>query len=294
MKRVFHCFVIMIMVLVLPISAGAVRMLVPVGQVIGLQIGEDRVIVAAFDELLGQQARAAGLQIGDEIIQINDQVIDCAGDVQLALARSGGRAEVEILRGGKEKELKITPVFTEDGPRLGVYLRQGITGIGTVTWYDPQNGTFGTLGHGVNGSDGQLLEMNRGSAYRATIRSIRKGRVGQPGQLIGALEGASPIGTLSKNTTRGVFGRTEDGWGGTAMPVASGDEIRTGAAVIRCALSDQTVREYSVEILKIYPAAKESGRNLLIRVTDPELLELTGGIVQGMGVSYNKDNQWNP
>lgn len=286
MKRIAGSFVLFfIMVFALPVHAGAVKMLVPVGQVVGLQLGDDKVIVAAFDELLGETARAAGLQVGDEILEIDDRTIDCAGDVRRALECSDGKVELEILRGGKEKEIEMTPVSTEDGPRLGVYLRQGITGIGTVTWYDPESGCFGTLGHGVNGSDGQLLEMRQGSVYRAAVRSIRKGEVGQPGQLVGALEGAAPIGMLTKNSDRGVFGTVVEGWDGTALPIASDDEIRTGAATIRCSLTGREVREYSVEILKIYPASKESGRNLLVKVTDPQLLEATGGIVQGMSGS---------
>ena len=279
-NRIF-CVILSIFLFACPALAAE---LIPVGEVIGLELRGDTVTVAAFDDL-ATAARDAGLQIGDRLLSIDGQDIENAEDVRRALTESDGSVDVTVKRNGKERQLHMQPQITEEGPKLGVYLRQGITGIGTVTWYDPESGCFGTLGHGVNGSDGQLLEMRQGSVYRAAVRSIRKGEVGQPGQLVGALEGAAPIGMLTKNSDRGVFGTVVEGWDGTALPIASDDEIRTGAATIRCSLTGREVREYSVEILKIYPASKESGRNLLVKVTDPQLLEATGGIVQGMSGS---------
>jgi len=127
--------------------------------------------------------------------------------------------------------------------------------------------------------------MVQGYAYEARVLTVRKGRAGDPGQLMGTVDGSSPIGILSANTDRGVFGTTEEGWQGDAVTVADSDEVKTGAAVIRSTVSGDTVREYSVEILKIYPKSRQNGRNLLLRVTDPALLETTGGIVQGMSGS---------
>ena len=160
-----------------------------------------------------------------------------------------------------------------------------VTGIGTVTWYDPQNGTFGTLGHGVNDAQGKLLKLTAGSAYRAQVAAVTKGKAGQPGQLRGSLAGTEPIGQLTCNTDRGLFGRTETGWTGTPLAVAEPAEIRTGSATIYSTVGDGGVREYSVEILKIYPNTPAGDKNLLLKVTDPALLEATGGIVQGMSGS---------
>ena len=112
--------------------------------------------------------------------------------------------------------------------------------------------------------------------------------------LKGAVAAGQEIGTLYRNTQQGVFGTSDRGWKGEALPVGEVEDIRTGEAVIRSTVSGEAVQEYSVEILKIYPGSRSDGRNLLLKVTDPALLEATGGIVQGMGVSYNKDNQWNP
>ena len=263
----------------------AARLLIPVGQVIGLEIADNRVTVAAFDRDLGQKAQEAGLQVGDRIINIDSIPIQSAADVEKALKQSDGTVTLSVLRGEKNRQLQITPEITDDGPRLGVYLKQGVTGVGTVTWYDSESGTFGVLGHGVNRQNGELLPMQQGRAYPATILSVKKGKSGDPGQLVGALDSATPIGTLYKNTPQGVFGKTQTGWQGELLPIGKPEEIHTGPATIRSTISGEQVQDYSVEILKIYPNVRTNGRNMLLRVTDPNLLTTTGGIVQGMSGS---------
>ena len=259
--------------------------LIPVGQIVGLELQDRQVVVVGFDEKQGGAAKAAGLLSGDVIKKIDDTAITCAEDVREALRSSSGTVAVEISREGKTKQFQIQPYITEDGPRLGVYLRQGITGIGTVTWYDPETHQFGTLGHGVNDSSGKLLPMAQGWVYRAKVMTVKKGKAGEPGQLYGSIVSPEPAGTLSANTQQGVFGTCRDGWEGQAIEVASMSEVKTGDAVIRSTVSGDAVREYSVKILKIYPKGKGTGRNMLIKVTDPVLLEATGGIVQGMSGS---------
>ena len=269
----------------LQLSAYAQELLIPGGQVIGLQVCNDTVTVAAFDDRLGIDSKAAGLQIGDQILAVDGRQIKSVQDVRSALDRSDGCVELRVSRDGKEKKLKINPQITDQGPRLGVYLRDGVTGIGTVTWYDPQTQRFGTLGHGVNGSDGELLDMVKGQAYDARVVAVKKGASGEPGQLKGAVAAGEEIGSLYRNTQRGIFGVSQRGWKGEALPVAEGEEVRTGAAIIRSTVGGEGVQEYSVEILKIYPDSRPEGRNLLLKITDPDLLEATGGIVQGMSGS---------
>ena len=155
----------------------------------------------------------------------------------------------------------------------------------SVVKYDPETDTFATLGHAVNDGKGNLLKMSRGQAYPATVVSVQKGRTGTPGQLKGALDTNVLLGKLTGNTERGVFGTAPDAWQGDAIPVASCQEIQTGSAVIRATVSDGAPRDYSVEIVRIYPKSRADGRNLLIKVTDPALLAATGGIVQGMSGS---------
>ena len=279
-NRIF-CVILSIFLFACPALAAE---LIPVGEVIGLELRGDTVTVAAFDDL-ATAARDAGLQIGDRLLSIDGRDIENAEDVRRALTESDGSVDVDILRDGKQKRIHLEPDITTNGPRLGVYLRQGITGIGTVTWYDPDTGTFGTLGHGVNDSSGNLLAMSTGRAYPASVISVQKGRSGQPGQLKGALSGDHLLGQLSGNTARGVFGTAPDAWEGKAIPTASYGEITTGPATIRSTIDQGAPQEYSVEILKIYPRSRADGRNFLLKVTDPDLLAATGGIVQGMSGS---------
>lgn len=286
MKRFLSSIALAVVLFVLlPVSTQAAELLIPVGRIIGLQLSDDTVTIAAFDETLGENAKAAGLKIGDEIVEIDDTSIDSVEDVRSALSGCGDNVELTVRRSGKLNTIKVCPQKCDDGPRLGVYLRQGIAGIGTVTWYDPDTGKFGTLGHGVSDAKGDLLCMKKGSAYEARVISVKKGKCGEPGQLKGNADGISAFGKLLRNTPQGVFGITRQGWAGEPVPVASFDEIHTGEATIRATVIGDTVQEYSVEVLKIYPKDRTDGRNLLIKVTDPELLAVTGGIVQGMSGS---------
>lgn len=263
----------------------AAEFLIPVGQVVGLELGTGTVTVAAFDEVLGSAARDAGLQVGDTLLRIDGKAVAAPEDVHNALRTSDGTVTVEYLRDGKEASVRLAPRITTDGPKLGVYLQQGITGIGTVTYYDPEDGSFGTLGHAVTEKGGAIVPLRQGSAYSAAVISVRRGAAGNPGQLIGAVDARGSIGTLLRNTDRGLFGISQTGWQGVPLPTADPCDIRSGPAEILSTVVGSTPRRYSVEILKIYPTDRDSGRNMLLRVTDPALLEATGGIVQGMSGS---------
>ena len=284
MKRRFFRLTCAVLSVYLSAAVVFARELIPVGQIIGLELSAGTVTVAAFDDSL-TAARDSGLQVGDQILSIDECTIACAEDVRRALKHSDGAVEMVVSRNGKHQQIHMEPEITTTGPKLGIYLKQGITGIGTVTYYDPKTGCFGTLGHGVNDNKGALLPMTRGNAYPASIVSVQKGKAGAPGQLKGALKSDQLLGSLTGNTARGVFGKISGGWNGNPLPTADSDTVHLGSATIRSTVDSSGPRDYSVEILKIYPKSRSDGRNLLIRVTDPALLEATGGIVQGMSGS---------
>ncbi len=282
MKRLINSMLAAALCVYLMVGQVLAAELIPVGRVIGLELCDGSVSVAAFDENLGAPAKAAGLQIGDRILNIDGTAVKNASDVRNALSRSDGQITITVLRNNEEHGLRLTPQITAEGPRLGVSLRQGITGLGTVTWFDPASGRFGALGHGVSNSRGELVAMTGGRAFDATVLSVKRGICGNPGQLRGGVEGDDVIGVLNKNTSQGIFGNAHTGWKGQTLPTAQAKE---GNATILSTVSGDEVQEYSVEILKIYPKSKCEGRNLLLRVTDPALLKTTGGIVQGMSGS---------
>ena len=284
-KTAMRVFALLLCISVCAVSAYGAEYLIPVGQVIGLELSDESVTVAAFDDVLGEKAKAAGLCAGDKILSIDGKTVTCAEDVKQALRQSDGVVTIKFQRKDRCQTLQLKPEITADGPKLGVFLKEGVTGIGTVTWYDPESKTFGTLGHGVCGSDGKLLRLASGKAYAANVASVQKGKIGQPGQLRGALSSTDPVGTLTSNTEQGLFGSSPIGWSGEPVPVASSQEVCTGPATIHSTIAGNEVQEYSVEILKIYPQTKSGDKNLVIRITDPRLLESTGGIVQGMSGS---------
>ena len=285
MKQKITAFAfIFLLAVFLPVRAFAAGLLVPGGQLIALELQDDTVAVAAFDEELGQNAKSAGLRVGDVIEAINGQAVTCAQDVKDALSGCGQQVRLAIIRGKHHQTITLRPCQTGDGPKLGIYLRQGIAGVGTVSFYDPESRRFGTLGHGVSDSGGRILQMTGGQAWDAQILSVKKGAAGDPGQLRGSA-GAHSIGTLYRNTAQGVFGTCTLPVPGDPLPTADYADVSTGPAAIRCTVGTGGVQEYSVEILKIYPENCSDSRNFLLRVTDPELLAATGGIVQGMSGS---------
>ena len=281
-RHIFRCFFAAALAAACSAQALAAQLLIPVGEVVGLSLHDGSVTVAAFHELHGSAAREAGICIGDEILSLDGHPIDSASDLFEALKRSGGTVTVGLRRDGREKQVKLSPAVTKDGPRLGVYVREGVTGIGTVTFFDPDSGSFGCLGHGISDSRGSLASMDSGWVYEAAVESVKPGQVGEPGQLKGAVSSEIPIGTLRRNTARGVFGRG-DGWKGEALPVADSAQVHPGAAQILSNVRGDEVCFFDVQILRCRPGT--DGRDLLLKVTDPELLRTTGGIVAGMSGS---------
>ena len=264
----------------LAVPAEATRQLIPVGRIVGLELHNQTVTVAAFAE--NSPAEAAGVKAGDRLLSIDRQPITCAADVRAALDRSHGTVTLTLQRADALHTLQIAPAITDQGPQLGIYLRQGITGIGTVTYFDPETCQFGALGHGVNTPDGQLLQLTEGLAYPAGVSRIRKGASGDPGQLMGSLAGSQPLGTIRRNTAQGIFGTAHTPFSGTPLPL--GTPV-PGPAMILSTVQGDTPAQYTVEILKIYSENRHAGRNLLLQITDPALLQTTGGIVQGMSGS---------
>ena len=265
----------------LTVSVSAESLLIPVGRLIGLEVKNDTLTVVEPE----RGECPAGIQPGDVLLKVNDTPVADPEDVHSVLNRADGSVQLLLRRKEDLVQVKLTPQITSEGPRLGIYLKQGVTGVGTVTWYDPNSGKFGALGHGVNSPDHTLAAMEQGTAYEAQVVAVKKGKSGDPGQLIGTISGKKPIGTLSKNAQQGIFGTAKNVFSGQELPVAGKDEIKKGPATIVSTISGNTPQEYSVEILKVYPTSASAGRNLLLKVTDAALLEATGGIVQGMSGS---------
>ena len=260
--------------------AGAADTLIPGGNTIGLTMETEGVAVVEFSSSIPEKA---GLQRGDFITEIDHRSIHSTQEVVEAVNRSqGSPLTLTVSRNGEKRSVTLAPSQTAEGWRLGIYVRDSISGIGTVTYYDPDTNTFGALGHGI--SDGAvLLPMRRGSVLPSQVIAVTRGQCGEPGALQGAVCGRSTTGEILENTPQGIFGTMEPGVG-EALPIATAGQVHTGAATIRSSVRGTQVEEFSVKICALYPD-DPSDRNLLIQVTDSELLSLTGGIVQGMSGS---------
>ena len=266
--------------------------LIPGGEVIGIQMDIDGVLVADLNDVVTERgavcpAREAGIRAGDVITAVNGCEVDDAAELSDMVSGLAGGAELTVLRGGKSRCIPITPAMGADGEaRLGLWLRDGITGVGTVTFIDPDSGGFGALGHGVNDTAvGSLLPVDGGIVFQAQIVDVKPGAPGAPGELAGHIDAGTVIGRIAKNTGSGIFGYMgASGSGSEAMPVASAAEVRNGKATILACVAGSETREYEVEITRTGVPLGD-GRDMMVRVTDPGLLSVTGGIVQGMSGS---------
>ncbi len=271
------------------------RTLVPVGRAVGVKLFSDGVMVVGFSQVPAAQgesipAKECGLREGDVITHINAAEVDTIEAVQAQLAQIGGECmSIRALREGKQIQLTAQAVkcSTDGNYKLGAWLRDSMAGIGTVTYYDPATGAFGALGHGINDVDtAQLMPMESGGVLKATVSDVKKGRRGEPGELHGDLTMDKDIGELERNTSYGIFGTLTGDALTDAKPVevASREQIHTGSALIYANVAGDEVRQYEVEITKLFPKA-EDGRDMMVKVTDPALIAATGGIVQGMSGS---------
>ena len=231
------------------------------------------------------------IQSGDYICEIDGKVLTGKRQLmQLVRENQGEPMELQVIRHQETIKLEMTPVETEDGSyKLGIWVRDNIQGIGTLTYVEP-NGTFGALGHGISDADtGERLEISDGDLYRADILSIRKGTAGTPGELRGVINyrEENRIGTICGNSQYGIRGQLEPGKYSESMkkiPTGLKQEIQTGKAEIRCDIGDG-IREYQCEILEIDSNARDTNKCFVLRITDDDLLSRTGGIVQEMSGS---------
>lgn len=258
------------------------------GQVVGVQISMKGVLVAGLSQVETAEgsctpAKDAGVQQGDVILKAGGQTVSKAADVIAAVEQAqGAPVELELERNERAMNMKVQPVRSAEGQwLLGMWLRDGVTGIGTVTFQDPESGVYGALGHSVCDSDsGIRLPLDQGSICDAQIIGINPGAVGAPGELNGCADMGKTLGSIELNTDCGIFGESYGSLG--SRKIESG-AMATGPATMISTLSGRVTGEYQVEINRIYRDG--SGEHALISVTDPELLEKTGGIVQGMSGS---------
>lgn len=270
------------------------RELIPVGVPIGIYVKTEGVLVVGAGEFASQGAGKVSpakniLKSGDYVIKLNGTEVTGKDDFITRIENCGGEQQILTIRRDAETyDVRIKPERDRTGKyKIGVWVRDNAQGVGTMTYID-ENGNFGALGHGINDVDtSTLMEMNDGTLYQTEIISIRKGAAGQPGEMTGMIVYSDEriLGDITSNSTRGIFGKcnqkalalgTEE-----ALPIGLKQEIEKGPAQILCTV-DGTTRYYDIEITEIHLDHDNVNRGIELQVTDPELLSVTGGIVQGM------------
>ncbi|MBE5882807.1 MAG: SpoIVB peptidase [Lachnospiraceae bacterium] len=268
--------------------------LIPVGVPIGIYVKTCGILVIGAGEFMsldGEEYAPAKniLKTGDYIQKLNGEAVTDKDDFIARIEKCDGTEQtLTVERGGDVFDVKVTPMQDQSGAyKLGVWIRDSAQGVGTMTYIDSEGG-FGALGHGINDIDtSTLMDTDDGTLYQTEIIAINKGTVGEPGQMTGMIVYSDDkiLGDITENSNSGIFGECNDKAMSYAteepLPIGFKQEIEKGPAQILCTV-DGTTRYYDVEITELYLDNDHINRGIELTVTDPELLEITGGIVQGM------------
>ncbi|WP_404428573.1 SpoIVB peptidase [Sutcliffiella horikoshii] len=273
----------------------------PGGQSIGVKLNTLGVLVVGHhqvDTADGKKSpgEIAGIQVGDIITKINGKTIEQMSDVAPFVQESGKTGnplDVVITREKETIETKLIPLKDkqESSFRIGLYIRDSAAGIGTMTFYDPITMKYGALGHVISDMDTKKpIIVQDGQIVRSTVTSIDKGSNGVPGEKLARFSSdRSAIGDISRNSPFGIFGTLhkdiENGIRDKALPIALSTEVKEGPAKILTVVEGDKVEEFDVEVLSSIPQKFPATKGMVIKITDPALLEKTGGIVQGMSGS---------
>ncbi|MBE6778258.1 MAG: PDZ domain-containing protein [Ruminococcaceae bacterium] len=231
-------------------------------------------------------AAAAGICVGDTLLTVDGQPVSSNEELAATINACGGRSvTLRVRRDGVEFSVTFTPVHPVDGTgyRAGMWVRDSTAGVGTLTFYDPKDGTFAGLGHAVSDADtGQQLSLSRGEIVPARIHGVEKSQVGDPGELKAGFDPGT-LGQLYRNAVNGLYGKLSTSLlPGISLPVAMKQQVKVGPVQIYTTVDGDGPRYYDAVIRKIRYNASAVTRHMVVEVTDPALLEKTGGIVQGM------------
>ena len=271
---------------------------IPLGTAIGVRINTQGVMVLGVGSFLGDDGEThrpshSLLKPGDLIFKVNETPIKSKEDLSRLVAESIGNVTLHLTRGDETTTVTLTPaVAAADGVRrIGTWVRDSTKGIGTLTYYNPATGTFGALGHGIMDVDTKkLMSVQSGVIMPSTVTSVKRGARGAPGELEGQVDTNRYVGEITANSNNGIYGTlcpearaeivTED-----PIPIALRAHIKEGPATILTNVSGTYVQAFDIVIESVNRTTTDETKGMIIRITDPELLAITGGIVQGMSGS---------
>lgn len=259
------------------------------GKNIGIELHSNGVIVVGTYEVGGvNPATRANLQNGDKIVSINQEKVNSIDDMLNVINSANDKSKIEInyLRGSREMNTTLELINDDGVYKTGLYVKDSINGVGTLTFIDPETKIYGALGHEIfERTTGQKLEIKDGKIYSSTVTSITPSDERNPGEKNAKYDTSDVFGDVKENTSSGIFGvYTEEIDNSKLYKVVGYEDIKLGSAIMHTVVSGSEVQEFEINILKVSDK-NDSTKNILFEVTDPELLEISGGIVQGMSGS---------
>ena len=289
LKKSFKNLLILLTLFIIPITAsGYSDYLIVGGENVGIKLNSKGVMVVGMYSIDNiSPAKEAGIKVGDTITTINDEKVSTVYDVSSVISNcSNENIKIGYIRNDIEKYADLKLVKTNNEYKTGMYIKDSITGIGTLTYIDPDTKLFGALGHEIiEKNTNKILDSEDGFIFDTTVTSIKSSTSGNPGEKNAKLEADDIKGSIFENTNHGIFGNYTDSIPDKKLyKVASIDDIKIGDATIFTVLEDKEVGEYDIKITKINKTSNNT-KNILFEITDEELLEKTGGIVQGMSGS---------
>lgn len=279
--------IIMLILLIIPLNTFAYsKYIVPGGETIGIEVNSKGVFVIGFYEVDGKFiAKEAGFKIGDIITAVDDTPTVTIDEMVTAINNSqSNQIKFNVLRDGKEREVNLK-LKSETVLKTGLYVKDKISGVGTLTYIDPSSNIFGSLGHEIlESKTASKFEIKDGKIYEASVSSINKSKAGLAGEKNAIYNKEKIYGSINENDTTGIYGTyTHNINKDNLIEVGEEKTITTGPAIIRTVINDNNVEEFDIEILRLNSDSKT--KNILFEITDKDLLEKSGGIIQGMSGS---------
>ncbi len=260
------------------------------GENIGITLNSDGIIVVGLYETADvSPGKEAGIIIGDVITSINNKHVDNISDMaEKITVNDTSSIKIGYLRNGKNKETTLNLTRDENGVyKTGLYVKDSITGIGTLTYIDPETKIFGALGHEIEEqTTGELLEIKDGKIFTSTVNGVIPSTDGNPGEKKAEYNINDVAGNVTSNTTEGIFGKyTKDIKEDSTYEVAKSDEVKLGKAEVLTVLEGNEIENFEINIISINENKKQKNKNFIFEITDEKLLAKTGGIIQGMSGS---------
>lgn len=277
--------IIWLLVLLMPFYVFAYsKYIIPGGDTLGIEVNSKGLVVVGFYNVNGNQIND-DLKIGDRIIKVNDISINKITDLN-KLIKKYDKDELFItyVRNDKEYEDKLEVLLSNGTYKTGLYVKESVLGIGTLTYIDPSTGVYGILGHSLNLSQtNQKFVVKDGFSYEAVVTNFIKSNNGNPGSKNADIDKDNVFGTVEVNTDYGVFGIIDEDTNKGLLEVGDIDDIKVGAAYIRTTNEKNEVINYEINIIEVNE--NNTDRNIYFEVVDERLIKMSGGIVQGMSGS---------